>query len=439
MDKRVIIDGPFLEVKDTPELKRYMEFVIKNAMPKNCGVYCERHHLFPRSLYPQFEKAKWNIFRLKAEDHLRAHYYLYKALPNNVDMVYAFNMMLNRADKGKNFTFSKTQIDKIFESEDVDREYTEFRQYVAKAISKANKGRKHSEEEKQRQSEQMRGLMTVRDKDGNTYFVKHDDPRVLSGEFVHICVGRKHSEETRRKMSENGIKGRVCVHNENGEILFVSEEEAEKYERGLTEERKKILSDAATDFYFYTNEETGKTIRVKKGEEVPVGYVRKREKRGGFVGFDDINKTVRAYDIKERKIVMIPKKGIDFQRYIIQPPIKLEDVNYIKINGMVFIAVQDLYHYLLGCGVTICQPYTKNYSLLISHLDDTIIFPKTTVIGKNEARGNYEKRKMILNEIHKQAKRLGDLLPLQVVNIQDLVYGQNVLYVSEEKVKKYNG
>lgn len=439
MDKRVIIDGPFLDIKDTPELKRYMEFVINNVMPKNCGVYCERHHLFPVALYPQFEKAKWNIFRLKAEDHLRAHYYLYKALPNNVDMVYAFNMMLNRADKGKNFTFSKTQIDKIFESEDVDREYAEFRQYVAKAISKANKGRKHSEEVKQRQSEQMKGSMTVRDKDGNTYFVDHNDPRVLSGEFVHICVGRKHTEATKRKMSENGIKGKVCVHNENGDILFVSEEEAGNYSLGFSEERKKICSDVATDFYFYTNEETGKTIRVKKGEEVPSGYIRKREKRGGFVGFDDINKNVRAYDIKERKIVMIPKKGIDFQRYIIQPSAKLEDVNYIKIGGVVYIAVQDLYRYLLGCGVTICQPYTKNYSLLISHLDDMVIFPKVTVAGKNEEIEHYQKRKMILGEIHKQQKKLRELLPLQVVNIQDLVYGQDVLYVSEEKVKKYNG
>lgn len=287
-------------------------------------------------------------------------------------------------------------------------------------------------------SEKSKGRVPVKDAEGNKFRVGVDDERLKTGELIYNTCGHKCSDETKRKMSENGIKGRVCVHNENGEILFVSEEEAGKYERGLTEERKKILSDAATDFYFYTNEETGKTIRVKKGEEVPVGYVRKREKRGGFVGFDDINKTVRAYDIKERKIVMIPKKGIDFQRYIIQPPTKLEDVNYIKINGVVFIAVQDLYHYLLGCGVTICQPYTKNYSLLISHLDDIVIFPKTTVIGKNEARGHYEKRKMILSEIHKQNKKLSDLLPLQVVNIQDLVYGQDVLYVSEEKLRKYN-
>ena len=30
-------------------------------------------------------------------------------------------------------------------------------------------------------------------------------------------------------------------------------------------------------------------------------------------------------------------------------------------------------------------------------------------------------------------------ISLQVVNIQDLVYGQNALYASEEKVKKHNG
>lgn len=439
MDKRIIIDGPFLEIKDTPELKRYMEFVIKNAMPKNCGAYCERHHLFPRSLYPQFVKAKWNIFRLKAEDHLRAHYYLYRALPNNRKAIFSLNMMLNRGDRSKNFTFSKSQIDAMFEGRDVEREYAEFRQKVSKIISKTNKGRKPSAEARAKMSEKSKGRVPVKDTEGNKFRVGVDDERLKTGELIYNTCGHKCSDETKRKMSENGIKGRVCVHNENGEILFVSEEEAGKYERGLTEERKKILSDAATDFYFYTNEETGKTIRVKKGEEVPVGYVRKREKRGGFVGFDDINKNVRAYDIKEHKFAMIPKQGIDFQRYIIRPPTKLEDVNYVKINGVVYIAVQDLCNYLLGCGITICQPYSRNYGLLIKHLDDMIIFSRATKKDKNEASEHYQKRKMILSEIHKQNKKLSDLLPLQVVNIQDLVYGRDVLYVSEEKVKKYNG
>lgn len=439
MDNRIIIDGPFLEVKDTPELKRYMEFVIKNAMPKNCGVYCERHHLFPRSLYPQFEKAKWNIFRLKAEDHLRAHYYLYKIFPNNRETIFSLNMMLNRGDRSKNFAFSKSQIDMMFESGDVEREYTEFRQKVSKIISKTNKGRKPSEEARAKTSARTKGTVLVRDTDGNKFRVAVGDERLKTGELIYNSCGHKCSDETKRKMSENGIKGKVCVHNENDELLYVSVEEAYKYTRGYTDEQKKIRSDAATDFYFYTNEETGKTIRVKKGEEVPSGYIRKREKRGGFVGFDDINKNVRAYDIKERKIVMIPKKGIDFQRYIIQPPSKLEDVNYIKINGVVFIAIQDLCNYLLGCGITISQPYSQNYGLLLKHLDDMIIFSKATRPYKNEVTEHLQMRKKILVEIHKQQKKIRELLPLQVVNIQDLVYGQNVLYVSEEKVKKYNG
>ena len=439
MDKRVIIDGPFLDIKDTPELKRYMEFVIKNAMPKNCGVYCERHHLFPRSLYPQFEKAKWNIFRLKAEDHLRAHYYLYKIFPNNRETIFSLNMMLNRGDRSKNFAFSKSQIDMMFESGDVEREYTEFRQKVSKIISKTNKGRKPSEEARAKTSARTKGTVLVRDTDGNKFRVAVGDERLKTGELIYNSCGHKCSDETKRKMSENGIKGKVCVHNENDELLYVSVEEAYKYTRGYTDEQKKIRSDAATDFYFYTNEETGKTIRVKKGEEVPSGYIRKREKRGGFVGFDDINKNVRAYDIRYHKVAIIPKKGIDFQRYIIQPPSKLEDVNYIKINGVVFIAIQDLCNYLLGCGITISQPYSQNYGLFLKHLDDMIIFSKATRPYKNEVTEHLQMRKKILVEIHKQQKKLRELLPLQVVNIQDLVYGQNVLYVSEEKVKKYNG
>lgn len=439
MDKRIIIDGPFLEVKDSPELKQYMEFVINNAMPKNCGAYCERHHLFPVSLYPQFKRAKWNIYRLKAEDHLRAHYYLYKMFPNNREAIFSLNMMLNRGDRSKNFTFSKSQIDAMFESTDVEREYAEFRQKVSKIISETNKGRKPSAEARAKMSVKSKGKVSVKDVDGNKFRVAVDDERLKTGELIYNSCGHKCSDETKRKMSENGNKGKVCVHNENGDILFVSEAEAGNYRIGFSEARKRVCVDAATDFYFYTNEETGKTIRVKKGGEVPVGYIRKREKRGGFVGFDDINKNVRAYDIKEHKLVMIPKQVIDFQRYIIQQPTKLEDVNYIKINGLVYIVVQDLYRYLLGCGVTICQPYSQNYRLLISHFDDMVIFPKTVSIGKNETREHCQKRRMILSEIRKQNKKLNDLLPLQVVNIQDLVYGQDVLYVSEEKVKKYNG
>ena len=48
-----------------------------------------------------------------------------------------------------------------------------------------------------------KGKITVKDKDGNTFSIDKDDPRYLSGELVGIFKNRKHSEETKKKMSES--------------------------------------------------------------------------------------------------------------------------------------------------------------------------------------------------------------------------------------------
>lgn len=48
----------------------------------------------------------------------------------------------------------------------------------------------------------------VKDKDGNRFRVFSDDPRIASGELVSYSTGFKHSEETKRRMSESrtGLK-----------------------------------------------------------------------------------------------------------------------------------------------------------------------------------------------------------------------------------------
>jgi hypothetical protein len=53
-----------------------------------------------------------------------------------------------------------------------------------------------------------KGLVSVKDKNGNYFSVSVDDPRYLSGELKHIWVDRKHSKETIQKV-KNTFK-KIC-------------------------------------------------------------------------------------------------------------------------------------------------------------------------------------------------------------------------------------
>ncbi len=49
----------------------------------------------------------------------------------------------------------------------------------------------------------LKGKITVKDKDGNIFQVAKDDPRYLSGELKFHWCGRKHSDETRAKITKS--------------------------------------------------------------------------------------------------------------------------------------------------------------------------------------------------------------------------------------------
>lgn len=55
---------------------------------------------------------------------------------------------------------------------------------------------------KERYVTHSNGMVTVKDKSGNTMSISVNDERYLSGELVPIWTGRKHSLETRKKQSE---------------------------------------------------------------------------------------------------------------------------------------------------------------------------------------------------------------------------------------------
>ena len=82
------------------------------------------------------------------------------------------------------------------------------------------KGMTHTEENKQHLSEYFKGTVIVRDKDGNTYVTTVDDPDYVSGKVVHINKGRKHSDKSRKNMSDSR-QGIMTYKDKNGNTFRV--------------------------------------------------------------------------------------------------------------------------------------------------------------------------------------------------------------------------
>jgi hypothetical protein len=61
---------------------RVYKAIIRKAKRENRkkteDLYLEKHHIKPISLYPQFEKSKWNIVLLTPREHFICHWLLYK-------------------------------------------------------------------------------------------------------------------------------------------------------------------------------------------------------------------------------------------------------------------------------------------------------------------------------------------------------------------------
>jgi hypothetical protein len=63
---------------DEKKLVKYINFVIE-ASCENSNCYTEKHHLLPRSKFPEFANTPENMFNLKYDDHIKAHILLREA------------------------------------------------------------------------------------------------------------------------------------------------------------------------------------------------------------------------------------------------------------------------------------------------------------------------------------------------------------------------
>lgn len=218
----------------------------------------EFHHIIPRCVGG--DDSEENLVLLGYRHHYVAHYLLAKAYEED-KLWFAFNMM-RRVCEGKSVLYEAA------------------RKFIRNAVSTSNRGRKRSETTKNLMSKQRKGLVVVKDKDGNIFRVSIDDSRYTSGELVYYRTGAKHKKETLQKMKERSIKGKKICHNSStGEWRYL--EKNEDAPTGYTLgsgflfkqkalNRKKVSS-------WYTNLETMTCKRFADDDIIPDGFIKGRK------------------------------------------------------------------------------------------------------------------------------------------------------------------
>ena len=72
-----------IEIDDYEHLEKYINFLI-NYDSDIFEEYSEKHHILPRSTFPEFENDDWNVVNLKYEDHRLVHLWLFKSINERV-------------------------------------------------------------------------------------------------------------------------------------------------------------------------------------------------------------------------------------------------------------------------------------------------------------------------------------------------------------------
>lgn len=167
--------------------------------------------------------------------------------------------------------------------------YEYSRKHFAAQISKINKGRKHSEETRAKVSSTVLGTLVVRDPStGKQFRTSVNDPRYLSGELVSYRVGRKHKIETKQKMSENnGIRGKTAYH-QGTHVIYISNTETPPsgYVIGAPKHIGLNMRKRMKNSYWVTLKDTGKYKRIPCEDFDESIHIRGRV---GFKGFKYIN------------------------------------------------------------------------------------------------------------------------------------------------------
>lgn len=197
--------------------KRIYSAIIKNRLsnPLPESEYGQKHHILPKSLYPDKKNDPKNIVKLSYREHYVCHWLLTKIYPCK-EMTYAFYLMNCYQNKmyinSHAFQMSRKAFNEINRGKRLSDE-------TKTKMSEAKKGKHLSEETKKKLSEASKWQK-------NPNFGKHhsDEIKKKISDILKTKMnneknpfyGRHHSEETKKKMSESrkeANKGKIWINN----------------------------------------------------------------------------------------------------------------------------------------------------------------------------------------------------------------------------------
>lgn len=163
---------------------------------KGNGVYYERHHILPKSLFSLWGNDERNLVLLTAREHFFCHQLLYKIYPCK-EMNYAlFYMSICKKDGMK---LSSRQYEKV------KLEYSNYKSEDMKGENNSFYGKHHSEETRKHWSEIRKG--TICGKDNPMFGKTHSDEAKQKLREANLGTnnpfyGKHHTEEAKRILSE---------------------------------------------------------------------------------------------------------------------------------------------------------------------------------------------------------------------------------------------
>lgn len=258
-------------------LMRYYKFINSCKLLKRESNIYENHHILPKSLGG--DNSKENLILLTPREHYIAHWILAHAYGNK--MWYAFWMM-NTDTRNKHYRYKNSRGYEKARFKQKEQMNTKMKGmigvYDKELLKPVFITTEMYNNNKARYIHHATGKATYLYK-GKNVQLNTNDPLVISGEAVSIRTSYKHSNETKQKMSNNGIKNKVVIHNiHTGELKFINKNDVlpKDFEYGYDKCRSKLIAERNKKIFnvkkWITNGIDNKRINVYSNLDIPDGW-----------------------------------------------------------------------------------------------------------------------------------------------------------------------